>query len=65
MLTEVERYTAVFPKLDWMYCGQLPITIQTPGSGDFGNAVPDCVVRDSCRSLLERMFGMGYHDREK
>lgn len=42
-----------------MYVGQLPVTIQVPGDGTLGNAVPDSLVRDSCKTLLDRMFGFG------
>lgn len=40
MLAESEKYAAVLPSLEWIYCGQWPMKIKAPGDGSFGNAVP-------------------------
>ncbi|KAH0499582.1 hypothetical protein TgHK011_006763 [Trichoderma gracile] len=61
MLLEAERYSHVLPSLEWIYCGQWPMgfrNVQTP-SGVGRISVPLSTERDSCRTLLGRMFAMG------
>jgi len=62
MLTEAERYAAVMPSLEWIYCGEWPMRVKKPGDGSFGNAVPLSKERDTCRTLLRRRFELGKDD---
>lgn len=59
VLAEAEKYATVLPNLEWIYCGQWPMKIKCPGDGSFGNAFPLSEERDSCRTLLSHMFGLG------
>lgn len=56
MLREVESYSSVFPRLVWMYVGQLSIGVVQPGAGHFGNAIPLISERDPCEKLLNEIF---------
>ncbi|RYO91858.1 hypothetical protein DL762_001938 [Monosporascus cannonballus] len=64
MIQEAERYAAVFQQLEWVYCGQWPMDIRKEQtlSGINRFAVPLGKSRDSCRTLLGRMFAMGEDD---
>ncbi|KEZ39835.1 hypothetical protein SAPIO_CDS8762 [Scedosporium apiospermum] len=61
MLHEAEEYATVLPSLEWVYCGQWPISIkeeQKPPNGAVRVALPLHYKRDSCWTVLKRMFGM-------
>ncbi|RYO91984.1 hypothetical protein DL766_007174 [Monosporascus sp. MC13-8B] len=64
MIQEAERYAAVFQQLEWVYCGQWPMDIRKEQtlSGINRFAVPLGKSKDSCRTLLGRMFAMGEDD---
>lgn len=64
MLREAEKYAAVFPNLDWVYCGQIPMSIQrTQGpKGPTPVAIPLSKKRISCDKLLRQMFEVGQDD---
>ncbi|ENH71790.1 hypothetical protein FOC1_g10004037 [Fusarium oxysporum f. sp. cubense race 1] len=58
MLDQAEQYAAVFPKLEWMFCGQRPMGfIKTPeGQCELRRAVPLTQGRDECRTYRQAMF---------
>ncbi|KAG5794568.1 hypothetical protein H9Q69_006384 [Fusarium xylarioides] len=58
MLDEAEEYADVFPKLQWMFCGQRPMGfIRTPeGQDGSPKAVPLTKERDQCRTHLAEVF---------
>ncbi|KAK3384587.1 hypothetical protein B0T24DRAFT_654712 [Lasiosphaeria ovina] len=59
MLREGGKYAAAFPCLEWMYCGQWPMEVRRVGAlGGTVRAVPLGKERDSCWTLLRRMFAM-------
>jgi hypothetical protein len=58
MVLEAEKYVAVMPKLEWIYLGQYPMAV-TKGAFGERHVVPLCNERDSCDTLLNRMFGWG------
>ncbi|KAL6859280.1 hypothetical protein J3F83DRAFT_339306 [Trichoderma novae-zelandiae] len=60
MLGEAERYALTLPCLEWIYCGQWPMEIRTKQTREGANrtAVPLGEGRDSCWTLLRRMFEM-------
>ncbi|KAM7215127.1 hypothetical protein V8F06_009445 [Rhypophila decipiens] len=64
MLREAEKYAGVFPHLEWIYCGQWPMKIWNKPvlQGTTRVALPLVKERDSCWTLLERMFAMGRDD---
>jgi hypothetical protein len=57
MTFEAEKYVALMPTLSWIYIGQYPMTVTKSASGEVRRAVPQCATRDSCQTLLNRMFG--------
>ncbi|OTA00030.1 hypothetical protein A9Z42_0029890 [Trichoderma parareesei] len=60
MLREAESYSRALPSLEWIYCGQWPMgfkNVQT-SKGRRRISVPLGKERDSCYTLLERMFAM-------
>jgi hypothetical protein len=60
MHEEVEKYADVFPKLDWMYIGQLQFGIRTinePAGGSRRHPVLLSRFRESCIQLREDIFG--------
>ncbi|PCD41190.1 hypothetical protein AU210_003748 [Fusarium oxysporum f. sp. radicis-cucumerinum] len=58
MLDQAEKYAAVFPKLEWMFCGQRPMGfMKTPeGQCEFRRAVPLTQGRDECRTYRRAIF---------
>lgn len=64
MVREAEKYAAVLPELEWIYCGQWPMDIrkEETSSGTRRVAVPSSEERDTCWTLLRRMFSMGEDD---
>ncbi|RYC93657.1 hypothetical protein BFJ63_vAg3636 [Fusarium oxysporum f. sp. narcissi] len=58
MLDQAEKYAAVFPKLEWMFCGQGPMGfMKTPeGQCEFRRAVPLTQGRDECRTYRRAIF---------
>jgi hypothetical protein len=64
MLREAERYAAVFPHLEWIYCGQWLMRIQTQqtSKGIVRVAMPLSTERDSCETFLDKMFAMRKDD---
>ncbi|RFU79400.1 hypothetical protein TARUN_2855 [Trichoderma arundinaceum] len=67
MLWEAERYAAVFPRLHWIYCGQLPISIRTKqeSKGTVYVATPLGKARDPSWLDLARTFEMEKDDWSK
>ncbi|KAK4150403.1 hypothetical protein C8A00DRAFT_46197 [Chaetomidium leptoderma] len=65
MLRKAEEYVAVFPHLEWVYCGQWPMEIRNKptSEGTTRVAMPLAKARDSCWTILERMFAMGKDDQ--
>lgn len=51
------QYAIASPRLIWIFLGQLPISIQRPVDREV-SAVPLSESRDSCYTLLRRMFGI-------
>lgn len=64
MLREADVYAAVFPHLEWVYCGQWVMEIQkkTTSEGAIRVAMPLTKGRDSCRTFLKQTFGMREDD---
>ena len=60
MLREAERYATIFPKLEWIFCGQRPMSIETSSNSDrpVRTAVPLNKERDTCTTLMRQMFAM-------
>ncbi|UKZ78897.1 hypothetical protein TrVFT333_006643 [Trichoderma virens FT-333] len=60
MLREAEKYASVFRKLNWIFCGQLPISVKaTEGSGEpVFEATPLSKRRDRFSSTLIPIFEM-------
>ncbi|EWZ48847.1 hypothetical protein FOZG_04319 [Fusarium oxysporum Fo47] len=58
MLDQAEKYAAVFPKLEWMFCGQRPMGfMKTPeGQCEFRRAVPLTQGKDECRTYRQAIF---------
>jgi hypothetical protein len=66
MLDQAEKYAVIFPKLEWMLCGQRPMgVIRTPGRQDgFPKAVPLSKERDEHYTYREAIFrGSRYMSR--
>lgn len=63
MVQEADKYAALFPGLEWIYCGQLPMDIrdEQTSSGVLRSAVPFGQARDSCETLLRQMFSITEH----
>jgi hypothetical protein len=59
MTLEAQKYAELMPTLSWIYIGQYPMTVLKGNSGEVRRAVPQCATRDSCETLLNRMFGYG------
>jgi hypothetical protein len=61
MLVEADKYAAVFPRLEWMYIGQLQLGIstveRTPGKGSKRRAVPLAHNRQVCSRERNEIFG--------
>ncbi|KAF4960842.1 hypothetical protein FGADI_675 [Fusarium gaditjirri] len=59
MLTEAEKYAAVFPELEWVYSGQWSMGIIRTPEGQCGlpKAIPLTKKRDQCRTYQEAIFG--------
>ena len=58
MLDEATEYVDALPKLEWLYIGQIPMSIvESEEDGDTRYPVPLCEERDTCWTLLRRMFG--------
>ncbi|EMT67915.1 hypothetical protein FOC4_g10012311 [Fusarium odoratissimum] len=58
MLDQAEKYAAVFPRLEWMFCGQRPMGFtKTPeGQCELRRAVPLTQGRGECRTYRQAMF---------
>lgn len=60
MLSEAEKYATILPALQWMYCGNWPMAlINDHKKRRFRKAIPLWKERDTCRTLLRNMFGLG------
>lgn len=61
MIREAEKYAAALPQLEWIYCGQRPMGVRNEETlrGITRVAVPLGETRDTCWTLLRRMFSMG------
>jgi hypothetical protein len=57
MIFEAEKYVALMPTLSWIYIGQYPMMVAKGTSEEVRRAVTQCATRDSCETLLNRMFG--------
>lgn len=55
MIVEVEKYAALMPKLEWIFIGQYPMSVEGACSGS-RKAALICDNRSRCRILLNRMF---------
>lgn len=57
MLAEANKYVDILPKLVWMYFGELPMEVEP--ADQIGPSVvrPLSDGRDSCYTLLKRIFG--------
>jgi hypothetical protein len=64
MLREAEKYAAVFPHLEWIYCGQWVMGIRNKptSEGIIRVAVPLAKERDSCWTFLNETFGMADYE---
>ncbi|KAI1047614.1 hypothetical protein LB505_012688 [Fusarium chuoi] len=58
MLDQAEKYAAIFPKLEWMFCGQRPMgfTQAAEGQCELRKAIPLTKGRDQCRTYLGETF---------
>ncbi|KAF5632031.1 hypothetical protein F52700_6548 [Fusarium sp. NRRL 52700] len=58
MLDQADKYAAILPKLEWMFCGQRPIgyTEAPEGQCELRRAVPSTKWRDQCRTYLAQTF---------
>ncbi|CZR39202.1 uncharacterized protein FPRO_05606 [Fusarium proliferatum ET1] len=58
MLNQAEKYAAIFPKLEWMFCGQRPMGFIQAAEGqcELRQAIPLTKGRDQCRTYLGEMF---------
>ncbi|KAG7418420.1 hypothetical protein Forpe1208_v005328 [Fusarium oxysporum f. sp. rapae] len=54
MLDQAEKYVAIFPKLEWMFCGQRPMGFIETLEGS--RAVPLTQGRDECRTYRQAIF---------
>jgi hypothetical protein len=57
MVLEAEKYGALMPKLEWIYLGQYPMAVTKEAFEEERQVVLLCNERDSCDTLLNRMFG--------
>jgi hypothetical protein len=57
MLREAELYIALMLNLEWIFIGQYPMAVIRESSEEERGAVLQCDTRDSCSTLLNRMFG--------
>ncbi|KAI1067093.1 hypothetical protein LB506_003888 [Fusarium annulatum] len=58
MLNQAEKYAAIFPKLEWMFCGQRPMGFMQAAEGqcELRKAIPLTKGRDQCRTYLGETF---------
>lgn len=56
MVRIAEKYATALPHLDWVYLGELPMQIKRGPDGHL-KVIPLSQERDSCWTLLRRMFG--------
>ncbi|KAF4503098.1 hypothetical protein FAGAP_653 [Fusarium agapanthi] len=58
MLHQAEKYAAIFPNLQWMFCGQRPMGFinATEEKCELRTAVPLTKGRDQCRTYLAEVF---------
>jgi hypothetical protein len=58
ILDEATEYVDTLPKLEWLYMGQIPMSVMKSGEeGGLRYPVALSEERDSCWTLLRRMFG--------
>ena len=57
ILSEADEYVRLLPELQWLYFGQIPMSVADSGGPRGRKAVALSGERDSCRTLLRRMFG--------
>lgn len=55
MVAEAEKYAVVIPTLEWLYFGQIPMSIERKSNGA-RHVTPLCQERDDCWTFLTRMF---------
>jgi hypothetical protein len=55
MLEYARGYRAVFPKFEWMLCGQRPMKFVEEAQGVV-QPHPICKERDECKSFIGRVF---------
>ncbi|KAF4451658.1 hypothetical protein F53441_5337 [Fusarium austroafricanum] len=58
MLDEAEKYAAILPRLEWMFCGQRPMGFKQNPKGPTAPrvAVPLTKERDQCSAFLQATF---------
>jgi hypothetical protein len=68
ILAEADKYVRILSKLEWLYFGQLPMQVterdgesdrHSERCGEEKKAVILSIQRDSCYTLLKRIFGAG------
>lgn len=60
MLSEAEKYAKILPALQWMLCGEWPMAlVNNHKKRRSKKATPLSKERDTCRTLLRNMFGLG------
>jgi hypothetical protein len=58
MLKEADGYVVALPELEWLYFGQIPMSVQEQKWPERRRrAVPLCAERDDCWTRLRKMFG--------
>lgn len=59
MLREAKMYVNIVPNLDWIYLGEIPMGVSKGIQPDLKMVTPLTQERDSCWTLLRKMFGGG------
>lgn len=57
ILKEADKYLRMLPRLEWMYFGQIPMSVVDSADSHGRKAAVLSQERDSCWTLLRRMFG--------
>ncbi|RYP33546.1 hypothetical protein DL768_011095 [Monosporascus sp. mg162] len=59
MLDEADKYAALLPDLEWIFCGQWPMGVRRSSDGRGpARAFPLTEERDECYTFLQRTFGL-------
>ncbi len=57
LLQEADGYVEKMPQLEWIYLGQIPMAVELCLERGRKIARPLASKRNSCRTLLQEMFG--------